>query len=104
MATVTLAAGATLRLPARGFTAGTDVLLSVRPEQLALSDAPRPDHWPIKPGLSLPIGGQLVHEARTVDGASIKIVEPRLAAPVAAARPYCGLAGDARPSLFPRFT
>jgi hypothetical protein len=42
-----------------------------------------------------------VHEARTADGSALKIVEPRLAA-LNGTRRYCGLAADARPSLFPR--
>ena len=54
------------------------MLLSVRPEQLTLSAIPGPEYWPIEPGLSLPLGAQLVHEARTADGAALKIVEPRL--------------------------
>jgi len=104
-ATVTLDAGATLKLPATmAFSVGQPVLMSVRPEHLTLSTIPGPALWRVEPGLSLPIGGQLVHEARTADGASIKIVEPRLAAPAPGARLYCGLAADARPSLFPRST
>ena len=104
-ATVTLDAGATLELPApAGTGAGANVLLSVRPEQLTLSAVPGPGFWKIEPGLSLPLGGQLVHEARTTDGVALKIVEPRLAAPIATARLHCGLAADARPSLFPRST
>ncbi len=103
-ASVTLDAGATLALPAQGLEAGAPVLLSVRPEQLALSSVPGPGLWKVEAGLSLPMGGQLVHEARTADGATLKIVEPRLAAPAAGGRTYCGLAADARPSLFPRTT
>jgi putative spermidine/putrescine transport system ATP-binding protein len=104
-ATVSLAAGAVLRVPASaGLGAGADVLLSVRPEQLTLSTVPGPEQWRVEPGLSLPLGGQLVHEVRTADGAALKIVEPRLAAPNGGARIYCGLAPDARPSLFPRST
>jgi putative spermidine/putrescine transport system ATP-binding protein len=100
---VQLAAGATLRLSAPfGYSAGDEVLVSIRPEQLALSSVPGPEHWRIEPGLSLPLGGQLVHEARTADGISLKIVEPRLAATGGAPRLYCGLAADARPSLFLR--
>jgi putative spermidine/putrescine transport system ATP-binding protein len=102
---VSLAAGAVLRVPASaGLGAGADVLLSVRPEQLTLSTVPGPEQWRVEPGLSLPLGGQLVHEVRTADGAALKIVEPRLAAPNGGARIYCGLAPDARPSLFPRST
>jgi putative spermidine/putrescine transport system ATP-binding protein len=103
-ARVALDAGATLHLPSQGLAAGTAVLLSVRPEQLTLSSVPGPAQWKVEPGLSLPLGSQLVHEARTDDGVALKIVEPRLAAPAPAGRVYCGLSADARPSLFPRIT
>ena len=103
IATVALDAGASLRLPAAdGIAAGAAVLLSVRPEQLALSAVATPGSWPIQPGLSLPLGSQIIHEARTADGVALKIVEPRLRAPAGAARGFCALAADARPSLFPR--
>jgi len=102
IATVSLCAGAILRLPApAGLAAQSEVLLSVRPEQLTLQAAPGPGTWHIEPGLSLPLGGQLVHEVRTADGTTLKIAEPRLAA-ATGARLHCGLAADARPSLFPR--
>jgi putative spermidine/putrescine transport system ATP-binding protein len=101
-ATVALEAGATLRLPAAaGLGVGEPILLSVRPEQLALTETAAPSHWPIEPGLSLPLGGQLVHEARTKDGSALKIVEPRHSASQST-RLFCALALDARPSLFPR--
>jgi putative spermidine/putrescine transport system ATP-binding protein len=101
-ATVALEAGATLQLPAiAGLGVGEPILLSVRPEQLALSEVSGPSHWPIEPGLSLPLGGQLVHEARTRDGSALKIVEPRHSASQKA-RLFCALAPEARPSLFPR--
>jgi putative spermidine/putrescine transport system ATP-binding protein len=112
-ATVTLDAGATLELPLdlpldrpapAGLAAGAPVLLSVRPEQLTLSASPGPACWRIEPGLSLPLGAQLVHEARTADGVSLKIVEPRRPLSAPAERLYCALAVDARPSLFPRST
>jgi putative spermidine/putrescine transport system ATP-binding protein len=104
-ASVALEAGATLQLPVSAELAvGAPVLLSVRPEQLTLSDTPGTTCWRIEPGLSLPLGAQLVHEARTADGVSLKIVEPRRPAASAGPRLYCGLAADARPSLFPRST
>jgi putative spermidine/putrescine transport system ATP-binding protein len=104
-ATVELDAGATLHLPAPdGMAAGTPVLLSVRPEQLALSPVATAGSWPIHPGLSLPLGPQIVHEARTTDGVMLKIVEPRLRGTAAATRGFCALAPDARPSLFLRST
>ena len=105
VASVALDAGASLRLPAPdGIAAGAAVLLSVRPEQLALSAVATPGSWPIQPGLSLPLGSQIIHEARTSDGVALKIVEPRLRAPAGASRGFCALAPDARPSLFPRST
>ena len=104
-AKVALDAGATLSLPAPpDIGLGAPVLLSVRPEQLTLSSTPSASAWRVEPGLSLPLGAQLVHEARTADGATLKIVEPRRAAPVEAGRIYCTLASDAHPSLFPRST
>jgi putative spermidine/putrescine transport system ATP-binding protein len=87
-----------------GFVAGQPVLLSVRPEQLTLSADGGPQCWRIEPGLSLPLGAQLVHEARTADGVFLKIVEPRRPVPPPAGRIHCALTPDARPSLFPRTT
>ncbi len=105
IATVTLDAGATLTLPAPPDIAPkSDVLLSVRPEQLTLSATPGPALWRIEPGLSLPLGGELIHEARSACGTTLKIAEPRLATPKGPPRLYCGLAADARPSLFPRLS
>jgi putative spermidine/putrescine transport system ATP-binding protein len=100
-----LDAGAAVRLPApQGIGAGALVVLSVRPEQLVLSPVATADSWPIEPGLSLPLGSQLVHEARTSDGAALKIVEPRRRSASDAQRRFCALAPDARPSLFQRST
>ena len=100
-ATVALDSGASLALPAcDGVVAGSPVMLSVRPEQLVLSSLATAGSWPIQPGLSLPLGSQIIHEARTVDGVALKIVEPRLRAPAVASRGFCALAPDARPSLF----
>jgi putative spermidine/putrescine transport system ATP-binding protein len=104
-ATVALDAGATLSLPApQGIAAGSLVVLSVRPEQLVLSAVATAESWPIDPGLSLPLGSLLIHEARSTDGAAIKIVEPRRRAATQTQRQFCALAPDARPSLFLRST
>jgi putative spermidine/putrescine transport system ATP-binding protein len=104
-AAVALEAGARLLVPAaEGIAEGASVLLSVRPEQLVLSAVATAGSWAIQPGLSLPLGSQIVHEARTADGVVLKIVEPRLRAPINATRGFCALAPDARPSLFLRST
>ena len=104
-ATVTLDAGASLNLAApAGLGIGAPVVMSVRPEQLTLSSMAAPGAWKIEPGLALPIGAQLVHEARSVDGMFLKIIEPRRAVTSDTARTYCTLTADARPTLFPRST
>jgi len=104
-AIVALDAGASVTLPApTGLGLGAPVLMSVRPEQLALSSVPGPEAWKVEPGLALPIGAQLVHEARATDGTFLKIIEPRRAVADGAARTFCTLAADARPTLFPRST
>jgi putative spermidine/putrescine transport system ATP-binding protein len=69
-----------------------------------LSPVATADSWPIEPGLSLPLGSQLVLEARTACGTALKIVEPRRRTPGEGQRRFCALAPDARPSLFPRST
>ena len=102
-ARVDLAAGATLSVEAGGTRAAGDaVLLSVRPEQLALFDAPAAGRWPVTVDLSLPIGGMAVHDARTRDGATLKITQTRRSAsPSPTGDVWCGLMPDAQPVLFP---
>ena len=79
IATVALDAGATLRLPApQGIAAGAScIAVGAARAARAVAGRRRADSWPIEPGLSLPLGSQLVHEARTADGTALKIVEPR---------------------------
>ena len=78
-ATVALDAGATLRLPAPQGIAARRARRCCRsgPSSSCCRRSPTADSWPIEPGLSLPLGSQLVHEARTADGTALKIVEPR---------------------------
>ncbi len=88
--------------PAR-FTAGDKVLVSVRPEQLVLASAGGEASFPVAPKFSLPIGGELIHDVTASDGASLKIAAPRMPGGAfdAADAAFCGLAGHARPTLFP---
>jgi putative spermidine/putrescine transport system ATP-binding protein len=105
LAVVALQAGATVRLPSPpGMAIGDAVLLSIRPEQLELRTQAGPECWPVEPGLSLPLGAQLVHEVRTADGTPIKVLEPRRPGLAMPGRRFCALAADARPSLFQRPT
>jgi len=85
------------------FAAGDKVLVSVRPEQLVLASAGGEASFPVAPKFSLPIGGELIHDVATSDGASLKIAAPRTPGSAfnAADAAFCGLAGHARPTLFP---
>ncbi|HJQ55604.1 MAG TPA: ABC transporter ATP-binding protein, partial [Vineibacter sp.] len=77
-ARVAPSAGGELTLPVDGaFRAGDPVLISIRPEQLSLFTASAADRWPVTVGLSLPIGGTEVHDARTSDGTTLKITQTR---------------------------
>ena len=101
---VALEAGATWTVASgRRLVVGAPVLVSIRPEQLALADEAAPDRLPVALALSLPIGGELIHDARTPDGTPLKVAMARRpGAPLAGtARAYCRLAEHARPTLFP---
>ena len=102
-ASIRLDAGVTLGVPvARSFRPGEHAILSVRPEQLFLSDRAGPDRFPVALRMTLPLGPNLVHEVTLPRGGSIKVTEPRIGA---AERQYgachCGLIAGARASLFP---
>jgi putative spermidine/putrescine transport system ATP-binding protein len=104
VAQVRLAAGATLAVPVDApFARGTPVLLTVRPEQLVLHAEAGEGRVPVELGLALPIGGQTIREARTADGATLRLTEPRHGAiPALGGRAFVAVAEAARPALFPR--
>ncbi|WP_441523110.1 ABC transporter ATP-binding protein [Bosea sp. TAB14] len=83
--------------------AGTPVIVSVRPEQMKLSDVPAEDAFAVTPKFSLPIGGELIHDVSAPGRLSLKIAASRR--PGEASRlpdaAFCGLAPHARPALFP---
>jgi len=84
-------------------SAGQPVIVSVRPEQMLLADEASPAHFPVTLKLSLPIGGEMIHDVTAVDGASLKIAMPRRPGMAASttASAFCGLGEHARPVLFP---
>jgi putative spermidine/putrescine transport system ATP-binding protein len=100
---VALTAGATWSVRSeRRFAVGDRVSVSVRPEQMMLTEQAAPDRFPVALKLRLPIGGELIHDVTAQNGASLKVALPRRpgVAPLAAAKAFCGLAAHARPSLF----
>jgi putative spermidine/putrescine transport system ATP-binding protein len=84
------------------FAAGEPVTVSVRPEQMLLADEPAADRIPVEVKLSLPIGGELIHDVTSQTGESLKIAVARRPGMASgrASTAHCGLAGHARPSLF----
>lgn len=104
---VGLVGGASWVVPTKGgFKAGDEVLVSVRPEQLNLFGSPAPDRLAVRLSLSLPIGGTLIHDVATSDGATLKVAATRApGAAVAEAGVYhCGLAEHAQPAIFAKPT
>jgi putative spermidine/putrescine transport system ATP-binding protein len=102
-ASIRLDAGIVLTAPAaHAFRPGERAILSVRPEQLSLTDRAGPDRFPVDLRMTLPLGPNLVHEATFARGASIKVTEPRTGATGRQRGPYyCGLIAGAHGSLFP---
>jgi putative spermidine/putrescine transport system ATP-binding protein len=99
---VELEAGARFAVPSDGaFAAGAPVVLSARPEQLCLHAEPSAERWRVQRRLAVPLGPNTVHDLATQDGVTLKLVEPRLGAPVGlTGEAWCGLRPDARPGLF----
>jgi len=85
------------------FGTGEPVTVSVRPEQMLLADEPAADRFPVELKLSLPIGGELIHDVSSQAGESLKVAiarHPGMASG-GVGTAHCGLAGHARPALFP---
>ncbi len=102
---VALAAGVTWTIASRErFAPGAAVTVSVRPEQMALTEEGGAGRFRVLSKLSLPIGGELIHDVTTEQGTSLKVALPRRPGmtSLVAARAFCGLADHARPALFAR--
>ncbi len=102
---VRLAGGALWQVASRkSFTKGDPVVVTIRPEQLVLTQQATPETIPVSLKLSLPIGGELIHDVETVTGEAFKIAAARRpgepVSPMAAT--HCALAQHAKPVLFPR--
>lgn len=102
---VRLASGALWRMASRrSFAKGDPVLVTIRPEQLMLTASASPQTIPVSLKLSLPIGGELIHDIETASGEAFKVASPRRpGAPLSFdANLHCALAAHAKPILFPR--
>ena len=112
LASVALEAGAVLSVPAPvAPPVGSRVIVSARPENLCLHEAPHPERWPVELRLRMPVGAQAVSEVVTRSGQSLKVTEPRAPislpadtdrAPLGASIPtlYCGVRSALTLSIF----
>ncbi|WP_235034950.1 ABC transporter ATP-binding protein [Roseomonas sp. 18066] len=85
----------------RGFAVGERVLLTARPEQLALRDASDPDPaaFPARLRQSLPLGPALMHDVEA-GSTELKLHQPRHGAPPVPGPVRVALLPEARPALF----
>ena len=100
---VRLALGATM--VARGdaeLASGAAVVVSARPEQLALFDAGGDDRFPVGVVLSLPMAGNVIHDVAAQDGTTVKVEARRAGASLyePGRRLFCGLAPGAIANAF----
>lgn len=103
---IRLSVGAVLPCKAPDLPQGKAVQVSIRPEQLMLVRDAAPDRFPVTLTLSLPIGGQLIHDVAASDGTTLKIATARHPGD-ASSLPgtwHCALTPEARPSIFPQPT
>jgi putative spermidine/putrescine transport system ATP-binding protein len=101
---VRLAQGATVTARgAQGLAVGDAVVLSARPEQLALFETEDVDRFPVDVVLSSPMAGNVVHDATAPDGTTIKVEARRAGAALyeSGTRRYCGFASGGLPNVFP---
>ncbi|MFZ0854021.1 MAG: ABC transporter ATP-binding protein [Hyphomicrobiaceae bacterium] len=102
---VRLAQGATFLARSRQDLAnGHAVVVSARPEQLALFEQDGEDRFPVDVVLSLPMAGNVIHDVAAADGTTIKVEARRTGAPLheTGSRLYCGLAPGNLPNVFPK--
>jgi putative spermidine/putrescine transport system ATP-binding protein len=99
---IELSAGATVAVPTdRNLPSGREVVVAVRPEQLALSNQSGPGYWPVQRRLLVPLGANVVHDLLARDGTTLKLVEARIGQGAdAGPELFCGLRPQARPAVF----
>jgi hypothetical protein len=61
---------------------GAAVVVSARPEQLALFDEGGDDRFPVEVVLSLPMAGNVIHDVAAQDGTTVKVEARRAVAPL----------------------
>ena len=100
---IRLSVGAVLPCNAPNLPQGKPVQVSIRPEQLMLVREAAPDRFPVTLTLSLPIGGQLIHDVAAGNGTTLKIATARHPGDTSSLPGtwHCALTPEAKPSIFP---
>lgn len=100
---IRLSVGAVLPCPTQNLPQGKPVQVSIRPEQLMLVRDAAPDRFPVTLTLSLPIGGQLIHDVAASNGTTLKIATARHPGGTSSLPGiwHCALTPEAKPSIFP---
>ena len=101
---VELDCGATVVVAsARHLASGQRVVVTARPEHMALSPMQQAGFWPVRLRMNMPLGSQYVHDVETADGTALKVSSSRLESrpPEAGSDVFCGLAPHAKAQLFP---
>jgi len=101
-AAVALDAGAKVMVESdRYFVAGTRVIVSARPEQLALFGDATEERWPVTVGMVVPLGATAIWDLAAADGTRLKLAERRVeASALNGGGIWCGLRPEARPAVF----
>ena len=87
---------------AHAHLSGSEVVVTVRPEQLVIDDAPQEGSWAVTQRLSIPVGATTVHEVEARNGLALKVIEQRRGAIRSlSGEGWCRMSSDARPSIFP---
>jgi len=87
---------------ARPMTAGTRVVMAVRPEQLVLHTEAAEGLIAARHRIAMPMGSQTIHELEHDGGNTIKVVEQRVGSPRQPGHEvWLGVRPDAVPSIFP---
>jgi len=82
---------------------GSEVVVTVRPEQLSIGDTPHEGSWAVTQRLSIPVGATTVHEVEARNGLALKVIEQRRGAVRSlSGEGWCRISADARPSIFPK--
>lgn len=87
--------------PRVGLEVGRQAWISVRPEQVVLTDIGGQDRWPVRVDLNLPLGPVLLQEVTAKDGTKLKVTSMRHGRPSFEGDAWCAIDSRVEPIAFP---